>query len=525
MSVRILVADALADAGLRILQREPMFQVDVRTGLKEPELVEAIAQYDGLIVRSTTQVTAPVLIAGTRLRIVGRAGIGVDNIDVATATRSGVVVVNTPMGNVHSAAEHALALLMSIARNVVPADRAMRDKRWEKNRLTGVELTGKTLGIIGLGKVGGHVARVARALGMGVIAHDPFLSIERARDLGVQLQDLNPLLEQSDFISIHVPLNDKTYHMIGPTEFRRMRKTARLVNCSRGGVIDEEALVASLKRNEIAGAALDVFEREPLGDSPLLHLDNVILTPHLGASTEEAQVKVSTDIAEQFVAFFRQGTCQNAVNLVSLADKRLAAWVELCEKLGGIGVQIGGKHLAGITVRVAGEIARKDPKLMTIAAVRGALAHCCGERVNLVNAILVAEERGVRVTESVTTEHPAFVSLVTVEMESEAGVKTLAGVVKDETDPHIVRFDRFEVDLKPARHMLVMYYPDRPGMVGKFGTILGNDNINIARMEVGRTGPGGQAVVLLTLDGPVPSSTLDKIRAEVHIQEIFPVLL
>ncbi len=525
MSIRILVADAIAESGMRTLSREPALQVEVKTGLTEAQLVAAIPEYDGLIVRSATQVTAPVLQAGNRLRIVGRAGIGVDNIDVTAATRRGVVVVNTPMGNVHSAAEHALALLLALARNLTLADRTMRARKWEKSKLTGVELTGKTLGVVGLGKVGGHVARVARALGMGVLAHDPYLSVERARDLGVQLVELGHLLEQSDFITLHVPLSDKTHHMIGAPEFRLMRKTARLVHCSRGGVVDEVALVASLRRNEIAGAALDVFEHEPLGESPLLDLDNVIVTPHLGASTEEAQVKVSQDIAEQFVAFFRSGSCQNAVNLVSLSDKRLAAWVDLCEKLGALAVQIGGKHLSGITVRIAGEIARKEPKLLTIAAVRGALAHCCGERVNLVNACLVAEERGMRVTESITNEHPAFVSLVTVELETEAGVKTLAGVVKDETEPHIVRFDRFEVDLKPSKHMLVCYYPDKPGMVGKVGSTLGNEHINIARMEVGRTGRGGQAVMILTLDDPVPAATLEKIRAELQVQETFLVML
>ncbi|MBI5368559.1 MAG: phosphoglycerate dehydrogenase [Planctomycetes bacterium] len=522
---RILVADELADEGLRLLTREEGIAVDYRPGPSEKDLLGWIPEYEGLVVRSKTKVGAAVLEAGVRLKIVGRAGIGVDTIDVEAATRRGIIVMNTPLGNVSSAAEHTLALLFAGARNIARADRTMREKKWDKNSLVGVELSGKTLGVVGLGKVGSHVARVAKAAGMTVLAFDPFLSAEKAAELGVTLAALDRIVTDSDFITLHVPLSDQTRNLIGPGEFKRMKKSARIINCARGGVIDEKALIAALAAREIAGAALDVFEREPLGDSPLLALDNVTLTPHLGASTEEAQRKVAVDIAQQFVAYFKRGVVENAVNIIAVTDPKIAPYAALAEKLGSLAVQIGGGAVSQIEVTALGELAGRDTRAVVVAALKGALTPACGDRVNLVNAGVIAEERGIRVIESKSRDLKDWRSLVTVRVVGEAGETAVSGTVAEDREPRVVRVNQYEVDLRPAEHLLVMFYPDRPGMVGKFGTILGAHSLNIARMEVGRRSRGGQAVVILTLDDPVPPAVLDEIRSAVQVEFLRAVRL
>ncbi|MBI3270554.1 MAG: phosphoglycerate dehydrogenase [Planctomycetes bacterium] len=522
---RILVADHLADEGLRILSREESLSVDHRPGPSEQDLIALIPAYEGLVVRSATRVPASVIEAGSRLKLIGRAGIGVDTIDVDAATRRGIVVMNTPLGNVSSAAEHTLALLFSCARNVARADHLMRQKRWEKGSLVGVELSGKVLGVVGLGKVGSHVARVARAAGMTVIAYDPFLSSEKAAEMGVRLVPVETVVADSDFITLHVPLNEKTKNLIGAAEFKRMKKNARIINCARGGVVDEKALHAALKSREIAGAALDVFEQEPLGESPLLELDNVTLTPHLGASTEEAQRKVAVDIANQFVSYFKSGVVENAVNIASVADPKLVPYMALAEKLGNLATQLGGNHVRQVELACLGDLAGRDTRPLTIAALKGALTPVCGDEVNLVNAAVLAQERGIRLVESRSRDLQGYVSLMTVRILSETGESTIAGTVTQESEPRVVRINQYEVDLRPAEHLLVMFYPDRPGMVGKFGTILGNHQLNIARMEVGRRARGGQAVVILTMDDAVPPAVLDEMRQAVQVEDLRAVRL
>ncbi len=522
---KILVADSIAEEGLRLLRREDGFQVDVRLGLNEDALVEAIPAYDGLLVRSAVKVTARVLQAGRNLKIVGRAGIGVDNIDVEAATRCGVLVMNTPFGNVSSAAEHTLALLFASARNIARADRLLREKRWERNALTGVELAGKTLGIVGAGKVGSQVARVAKALEMRVLAFDPFLTREKAEEMGLELVTFDALIEQADFVTIHTPLTDKTRDMFGPSEFKRMRKGARVINCARGGIVNEKALVEALSSKQIAGAALDVFEKEPLGEHPLLALDNVTLTPHLGASTEEAQLKVSVDVARQCIDFFKRGLIQNSVNVVGLGDPQLAPFVALAELLGTLAGTLAGGAVLRVEVTCLGELASRDTRAVTVAALRGVLVPVCGDRVNLVNARVIAQERGIATLESRSTEARDYISLVTVHVETEGGRRTVSGTLRERKDPRIVRIDGFEVDLKPSANMIVMFYPDRPGMVGKFGTITGKANINIARMEVGRAERGQQAVVILTVDDPVPPAILDELKAATGGQDVHLVTL
>jgi len=523
--VKILVADSLAEEGLQLLRLEDGFEVDVRLGMKEDDLVEAIPAYEGLLVRSAVKVTARVLQAGRNLKIVGRAGIGVDNIDVEAATRCGVLVMNTPFGNVSSAAEHTLALLFACARNVARADALLRQKRWERGGLMGVELSGKTLGVVGLGKVGGQVARVAKALEMRVLAFDPFLTREKAEELGIELVTFDALIEQADFVTIHTPLTDKTRDLFGAAEFKRMKKGARIVNCARGGIVNEKALAEALKEKQIAGAALDVYEKEPLGDSPLLALDNATLTPHLGASTEEAQLKVSVDVARQCIDYFKRGTIQNAVNVVGMGDAQMIPFVNLAENLGTLAGALAGGAVKRVEVTCLGEIASRDTRAVTVAALRGVLVPVCGDRVNMVNARVIAQERGISVLESRSAEAPDYVSLVTVHVETEGGRRTVNGTLRERKEPRITRIDGFDVDLKPSAIMLVMFYPDRPGMVGKFGTILGKANINIARMEVGRAVRGQQAVVILTLDDPVPAPLLDELKAATGGHDVHMVTL
>ncbi len=522
---KVLIADDVAPECAEIL-RKAGIEVDARGKMKPEDLKAAVGEYEGLVVRSAVKVTREILEAGTKLRIVGRAGIGVDNIDQETATRRGVVVMNAPQGNVISAAEHALALIMASARHVARADASMRAGKWERNVLHGVQLEQKTLGLVGLGKIGGSLAQLARPFRMRVIAHDPFLAKDRAAALGVELVDLDALLAEADFISIHVPLTEKTRGMIGPAQFRKMKRTARLVNTSRGGVVDEKALCEALAARDIAGAALDVYEQEPPPkDHPLFKLDNIVLTPHLAASTEEAQVKVSVDTAEQFVDYFKSGVVRNAVNLAALADPALAPYLRLAEDLGGLAAQLVEGRVRRVEVVYGGHIGGYDVGTVTQSAVAGALRPRLGDEVNVINARFAAKEAGVEILESKRAEAGNYKSLVTVQVETEKGHKAVSGTIFEGRNPRIVQIDDLDIDLKPRRDMLCMHYRDVPGVVGKVGTVLGRNGINIARMEVGRTERGKQAMALLTVDEQVPPSVVDEIRQTIQLDDIRPIFL
>lgn len=515
---RILVADAMAAEGVARLKGAAGFEVEVKTGQTEAALIEILPRFEGLVVRSATQVTAPLIEAGRNLRLIGRAGVGVDNIDVPAATRRGIVVMNSPQGNTLSAAEHTFAMLLAAARNIPRADRAMRGGKWEKKSCVGVELNGKTLGVVGLGRVGAEVARFARAFGMKVIAFDPIMTPERAKELGVTPVDLDPLCATSDFISIHTPLNEKTERLFNATRLARCKPGVRIVNCARGGIIVEEDLAAAMKSGQVAAAALDVFAQEPLGPSPLTAVETATLTPHLGASTEEAQVRVATDIADQFIEFFTTGAARNAVNIVSLRNPKLAPFVGLAETLGAINAQLADGAFRTIEVRCYGDIAiSDDARLLTVAAVKGALGAVSPEPVNLVNAELTARDCGVRIVESRSRDVRNFTNVLSVAVQTDAGRHLVAGTIFGDQEQRIVKIDTFDVDVRPSPNMLLMYYPDVPGMVGKFGTILGRNHINIARMEVGRTAPGQQAVVVLTLDDVVPPAVCEELRREAGV--------
>jgi D-3-phosphoglycerate dehydrogenase len=524
---RVLVADKMSEAGVKIL-REGGLEADVKTGLSEDELATAVRDYEGVIVRSATKVTRRVIEAADGLRLVGRAGVGVDNIDLEAATQRGVVVMNTPLGNITSAAEHALALMTALARHVPAADAKMKEGGWDKKKFTGVELTGKTLGVVGLGKIGTIVARVARAFPMRILVHDPYLNPKRAEELDVELADLDRLLKESDFVTLHVPLNDSTRGLIGKDALAKMKPTARLINCSRGGVVDEDALAEALRDGRIAAAALDVYATEPLpAESPLRAAPNIILTPHLGASTAEAQEKVAEDLARQFVDYFARGEIKNPVNIEVTLKPHLAAFADLAEALGRFASQIVSTGVSRVECGCYGEVGRsaEDAHVLAVFALQGVLAGRVDARVNLVNVGRIAESRGIELTERRADQARTYRNVVTVRLVADGVERKVSGTLFEGREVRIVGIDGFDIDVKPAPWMLLMMYPDRPGMVGRFGSILGEAGINIAGMAVGRREKSGLAAVVLTVDDPVPDGILEKIRGAVEAREVYRVEL
>jgi D-3-phosphoglycerate dehydrogenase len=517
---KVLIADAMSAKVGQILA-EAEIAVAVETRKSEDQLVGLVADISGIIVRSSTRITPRILEAAPELKVVGRAGVGVDNIDVPAATARGVVVMNTPFGNTTSAAEHSVAMLLALARNIPRADQKLRGGEWDRKSFTGVELSGKILGVIGLGKIGQKVARAARGLDMTVRAFDPFITSNRARDLGVDLAELDQVLAEADFLTLHVPLNDRTRNLIGAAALAKMKPSARIINVSRGGVVDEDALCAALEEGRIAGAALDVYSREPLTGSPLFELPNVVATPHLGASTEEAQERVAEDVARQFVTFFRDGRAINAVNLSVTLDKRTEPWAMLAEKLGAVVASLSCAKVRRLKVGCYGGLADLDSRAASMCALKGFLSSASeGESINLVNAPLVAADRGIEVNEEKSSRARNFASLLLVEVEGEGGRRrAVSGTLFDGRLPRIVAVDDFDLELAPAENILIMRYPDRPGMVGVFGTVLGRHGVNIAGMAVGRREKAGEAMVALTLDDPVPPAALDEIGGQVQLSE------
>lgn len=525
VNAKILIADPLNDKGAGIL-KDGGLTAETHAGLKEDQLCEIIGQYDGLIVRSATTVTPKVIAAGKKLQVIGRAGVGVDNIDLKAATAAGIIVQNTPLGNITSAAEHAIALLFASARNVAKADKEMKAGKWGKKGLTGVELTGKSLGIIGMGKIGGILLRVAKALDMQVLVFDPYLTDARAKDLDVVKLGIDDMLKQADFVTIHTPLTNETRNLINKDRLKLMKKSARIINDARGGIINEADLYEALKAGTIAGAALDVFETEPLAaDAPLRSLENITLTPHLGASTEEAQERVAEDIAKQFVEFFRDGVIRNAVNLAVQLNPALAPYAKLSEMLGSMTAQMSKGPVAKLKVGIQGKIASGETREISLCALKGLLGRTTTDPITMVNVTGIAEQRGVELVENKSEKTTTFTNLVEVTAETAEGSVTVAGTVYDGKEGRIVRIKDFDIDLKPSGTILLMFYGDRPGMVGKIGTILGEADINIANMAVGRREKRGQAAIALTVDESVPPEVLQKIRTAIQAEDIFPIKL
>jgi D-3-phosphoglycerate dehydrogenase / 2-oxoglutarate reductase len=518
-AMRVLVTEPLAERGLDLLREE--HEVDVRTELAAAGLAEAIGHYDALIVRSQTKVTGEVFDAGTNLKVVARAGIGLDNVDVEAATRRGVMVVNAPQSNVLSAAEHTMALLLALARHVPQADAALRSDRWERERFQGVEIHGKTLGVIGLGRVGTMVAQRALAFGMRLIAFDPYVSRERARSLGIELMpDLGALLVQSDFVTIHLPRTSETEALIGERELSLMKEGARLINTARGGIVDEDALTRALAAGRLGGAALDVFSEEPATGHPLFGLPNVVVTPHLGASTAEAQDKAGTAIAEMVRLALRGEFVPYAVNVAAAeVTEEVRPFLPLAERLGRILTALTEGAVKGIALDYVGRIAEQDTRVLTLAALKGALAGVVHEPVSYVNAPTMARERGLEVAERRSSESQDYVNLVVLLAETENGEVAVGGtLIGPRHVERLVRVYDFDIDMAPADHMAFFRYEDRPGVIGTVGTILGEAGINIASMEVGRKEAGGLALMGLTVDSPIPADVLDAITSEVGMK-------
>ncbi|HYL97527.1 MAG TPA: phosphoglycerate dehydrogenase [Blastocatellia bacterium] len=524
--MRILVCDGLEKSGVDKLRAASGIAVDERPDLSGDELIRVIGDYDGLVVRSKSQVTGAVLDAGKKLKVVARAGTGVDNVDVATATRRGIIVMNAADGNTVTTAEHAVAMLMALARQIPQATASMKAGKWEKKRFLGTELMGKTLGVVGVGKIGRAVAQRATGIGMSVIGFDPYFTGEAASKLGIEMLPLDELLPRADFITVHTPLTEETRGIIGREAFKKMKDGVRVINCARGGLVDEKALAEAMKSGKVAGAALDVFEQEPPPkDNPLLGLDEVIVTPHLGASTEEAQISVANIVAEQLIEYFKQGSVRGAVNVPAISPEVLSAigaFIALGEKIGQFQGQVFGHELSEVNVEYSGEVAEQDVRPITQAILTGLLSPVI-ERINFVNAGVVAEERGIKVTESLSRRAKDFTSLINVRAVTSSGESEVAGSVMGRRDPRIVRINGFNLEAIPKGHMLFILNRDVPGVLGRIASFIGDQKINIGRLYLGRKKVGENALALIQIDEPLPPAALKELgelQSVVSVQQV-----
>jgi D-3-phosphoglycerate dehydrogenase len=515
--LRVLVSDKLSEEGLAVLDTEEGIQVDHKPGIDPDELHKIIADYDALIVRSGTKVTAELLGAADKLRVIGRAGIGVDNVDLGAATARGVIVMNSPEGNAITTAEHAIALMTSLARRIPEATASVRAGKWERSKFSGKELFNQVLGLIGLGTIGSIVADRARGLQMRVIAVDPLVSEERAQRLGVELVSLDELYRRADVISVHVPKTKDNTGMINAEAFAKMKDGVLIVNAARGGIVSESALVDALESGKVAGAAVDVFESEPPPkDHPLLQRDDVVLTPHLGAATSQAQLNVAIDIANQVRDYLKGGVVRNAVNLPSVSAEELEEvrpFIVLGEKLGSFQGQVCSEGIQEIDVEYAGQIAELNVQSVTIAVLKGLLTPWVGDRVNFVNAPHIAQEHGIRVIESKAALPEDYVSLLTVRVGTKGREHTISGTIFGRTQPRIVRVDDFRFEAIPEGPTFLVRNIDRPGVVGRLGSLLGDAQINIKRMQLGLHLETGQALQLLSVDPVPPDEVVEAVRA------------
>jgi D-3-phosphoglycerate dehydrogenase len=513
---RVLVSDPIDNAGVERL-RAAGHEVDFKIGLKPEELEAIISEYDALIVRSETKVTSSVIDKALQLQVVGRAGVGVDNIDLDAATGHGVAVVNAPTGNTVAAAEHAFALMMSLSRNVAQADASMRRGEWTRGKFMGVELRRKTLGVIGLGKVGSEVAKRAVAFEMKVLAFDPYVAEDRARAMRVEMVDMDRLVSESDFISIHTPLTSGTRSLIGEPEFKKLKKGVRIINAARGGLVDEGLLDAALKSGDVAGAALDVFTSEPPKEMPLLGNEKLVMTPHLGASTEEAQVEVAIEVVDQVMAVLNGEAAPYTINVPfvpAAVREALSPYIPAATLMGRLAIQLSEGQLDTVTVSVAGDISEHDTSIIGAAALVGVLAESSDARVNLVNAPLIAKERGINVVQERESEALAIYSnYVSVKVRTSAGTMYLGGTSANGR-VHLLRINDFYLDMEPnAPYMLFTSQVDQPGMIGRVGTISGSHNANISFMEVGRDSPRGNATMIVGFDDQLTDAMVADIRA------------
>jgi len=521
---KVLISDALSPAAVQIFKDRGV-DVDVKVGLSKDELKTIIARYDGLAIRSATKVTADVMALAKNLKVIGRAGIGVDNVDINAATARGIIVMNTPHGNSITTAEHAIALMFALARDIPAANASTQLGKWEKNRFMGVELTGKTLGIIGCGNIGSIVADRALGLKMKVIAYDPFLSPERAVDIGVEKVELDELFKRADFITLHTPLTEKTKNIIDAAAIAKMKPSVRIINCARGGLVDEVALRAALDANKVAGAAFDVFVTEPATENVLFGHPNVVSTPHLGAATSEAQENVALQVAEQMSDYLLRGAISNAVNFPSISAEeapKLRPFIALAEKLGSFAGQLTETGISKVQISYEGAVADMNTKALTSAALAGLLRPMLGD-ANVVSAPIVAKERGIMVEEITREMAGDFESLITVTVTTENQTRSVSGTVFADGRPRIVNIKGIRMDAEFGPSMIYITNLDKPGFIGRFSSTLGEAGINIATFHVGREAPGGSAVALIEIDGELPADVLAKVRALPQVQSARPL--
>ncbi|HRK17732.1 MAG TPA: phosphoglycerate dehydrogenase [Hyphomicrobiaceae bacterium] len=514
---RVLISDELSQAAVQIFRdRGVDVTFEPALGKDKDKLASMIGEFDGLAIRSATKVTEKLLGNARKLRVVGRAGIGVDNVDIKAATAKGVIVMNTPFGNSITTAEHAIAMMMSLARQIPEADRSTQAGKWEKSKFMGVELFGKTLGVIGCGNIGAIVADRAIGLKMKVAAFDPFLSAERAVELGVEKVDLDTLFAKADFITLHTPLTDKTRNIIDATAIAKMKTGVRIVNCARGGLVNEAALLEALKTGKVAGAALDVFEVEPAKENPLFGTPNLICTPHLGASTGEAQENVALQVAEQMSDYLLRGAISNAVNFPSITAEeapRLTPYVKLAEQLGSFAGQLTETNIKGIKVEYSGAVADLNVRPLTAAAVANVLKWHMGDGVNMVSATSLAEERGVRIETTTRGADGAYESYIRLTVRSDQYDRSVAGTVFSDGRPRFVQVRDINMEFEVTPNMLFIRNADKPGFIGKFGELMGEAGVNIATLNLGRDKPGGDAICLVATDEPISDTVLSQVKA------------
>ncbi|MBI1883698.1 MAG: phosphoglycerate dehydrogenase [Chlamydiae bacterium] len=531
--MKILISDSLSSKGLDILKAESDFQVDVKVGLPEEEICKIIKDYDAIIVRSQTDVSAKIIQEGTRLKVIARAGVGVDNVDVEAATKRGIVVMNTPGGNTISTCEHTFSMMMALSRNIPQANVSVKKGEWDRKKFTGVELCGKTLGVVGLGRIGLEVSKRALAFNMKVIAYDPFISTEKIAKYDIEAVDLDTLYRRADYITVHVPLTRETEKLVSTAAFEKMKKGVRVINCARGGVVDEAALCEFIKSGKVAGAALDVFEEEPPKDCKLLELDRVIATPHLGAATEEAQVNVALEVAHQVIHALKKGVIINSVNAPTLDPevmKQLGPYLDLGQKLGLLLGQLVSAPMKKVSIRYAGQVADLDVKPITLSVLKGILGRAMQESVNFVNAPFLAKNRGIEVLESKSSVAQDFADLIEVETQTNGkegpqaySVEgTLFGMKKD---ARVVRMNGYHVDAVPSGYLLVLSNEDKPGLVAGVSALLGKNNINIAGMTVGRNVAGGRAVTVMNVDSPIADPLLAELSKVKNVLDVKMVVL
>ncbi|KWT85911.1 phosphoglycerate dehydrogenase [Candidatus Magnetominusculus xianensis] len=520
--MRVLVSDNISERGVEIL-RNASLEVDVKTGMKPDELKACIGQYDGIVIRSATKLTADVIECATNLKVIGRAGSGLDNVDKAAATSKGIVVMNTPGGNTITTAEHTIALIVSLVRKIPQATQSMKGGSWEKKKFMGVELFDKTLGILGLGNIGSQVAKRALGLGMKAICYDPFLNEELASNLGIKKVSLDELFAGADIITVHTPLTSETRNIINKDSIAKMKNGVRIVNCARGGIVDEAALYDAIKSGKVAGAALDVFEKEPLDNSPLMTLDEVICTPHLGASTHEAQENVALAVADQIADYLVNGTIRHAVNFPSIpADQvnTLRPYIELAEKMGCFASYFTEEEVKEIGIELRGEAADVMNEPVKIAAVKGFLSPVLEHTVNFVNASHIAKERGIVVKVTKNADAGDYNTRIDLSIKSAKKDFSISGTLFSKKDPRIIKIENFIIEVIPEGTMLYINNNDRPGVIGSIGGIFGEAGINIARMHFGRESKGGMAVSVVSVDGSIGDDVLDKIRKLPNILEV-----